>query len=74
MFKKYFLCLVNPTMARSGVKVALVVGSLLFCINHGAALLKGEMERDRWISAALTYIVPYLVNIHGQFISSYRDN
>ena len=39
-------------------------------INHGSALLQGNMKRQRWISAALTYLVPYTVNVHGQY--SYR--
>ncbi len=56
----------------TALKVSAVVGSLLFTINHGSALLKGQMNRDRWISAALTYLVPYVVSIHGQCISRIR--
>lgn len=55
-------------------KVAVVVGSLLFVINHSAALIQGTMTRDRWIAATITYLVPYFVNIHGQYISSSRKN
>ncbi|NEO03165.1 MAG: hypothetical protein F6K50_49990 [Moorea sp. SIO3I7] len=51
----------------TALRVALVVGSVLFVINHGSALLQGQMNRERWISGGLTYIVPYLVNIHGQY-------
>jgi hypothetical protein len=67
--KEYCLCLVNKEMMPTALKVALVVGSILFTINHGSALIKGQMNSDRWIAATLTYIVPYLVNIHGQYIS-----
>jgi hypothetical protein len=70
--KEYCLCLGNKKMMPTAVKVALVVGSILFTINHGAALIKGQMTGDRWIAATLTYIVPYLVNIHGQYISRYK--
>lgn len=49
-------------------KVALIIGSVLFTINHGWALWTGQMTSERWISAILTYIVPYMVNIHGQYI------
>ncbi|MBH8576286.1 nitrate/nitrite transporter NrtS [Nostocaceae cyanobacterium CENA369] len=49
-------------------KVALFIGSLLFTINHGWALLTGHMTSERWISGGLTYIVPYMVSIHGQYI------
>lgn len=67
--KFYFTCLLNPNFFSTGIKVALVVGSLLFAINHGSALLNKKMTFERWISACLTYLVPYCVNIHGQYIS-----
>ncbi|KYC44200.1 hypothetical protein WA1_00345 [Scytonema hofmannii PCC 7110] len=52
----------------TALKVSVVVGSILFVINHGSAFVKGQMNRDRWISA-ITYLVPYMVNIHGQYVS-----
>lgn len=70
--KGYFASLIDPKFVPTALKVALVVGSILFMINHGHALLTGTMKRDRWISAGLTYLVPYFVNIHGQYISIYR--
>ncbi|MGH1395674.1 MAG: nitrate/nitrite transporter NrtS [Trichormus sp.] len=70
--REYCLCLGNRKMMPTALKVAVVVGSILFTINHGAALIKGHMTSDRWIAATLTYIVPYLVNIHGQYISRYK--
>ncbi|WP_407641964.1 nitrate/nitrite transporter NrtS [Calothrix rhizosoleniae] len=45
---------------------------MLFIINHGTTLMAGKMKRERWISAVLTYLVPYVVNIHGQYISRSR--
>ncbi|BAY40844.1 hypothetical protein NIES2111_52340 [Nostoc sp. NIES-2111] len=71
--KGYFSSLTEPKFVPTAIKVALVVGSILFTINHAHALLKGNMSRDRWISAGLTYLVPYFVNIHGQYISLYRN-
>lgn len=59
-------------MMSMAVRVALVVGSILFTINHGAAVAKGEMTKGRWISAALTYCVPYAVSVHGQYIAQRR--
>ncbi|MBD0387600.1 MAG: nitrate/nitrite transporter NrtS [Nostoc sp. C3-bin3] len=56
---------------RTETKLRSLVGAL-FVINHGAAFVKGQMNRDRWISASLTYLVPYIVNIHGQYISRLR--
>ena len=48
------------------MRVALLVGTLLFTINHGSAVLKGEMSTQRWVSGLLTYSVPFMVSIHGQ--------
>ncbi len=68
--KKYVASLLDPEFIPTGLKTALFVGSLLFFINHGPALLRGEMTRERWISTAMTYVMPYLVNVYGQY--SYR--
>ena len=66
----YLVSLVDPDFMPTGLKTALVVGSLLFCINHGLALMRGEMNQERWISVVLTYVMPYLVSVYGQY--SYR--
>jgi len=68
--KGYIASLFDPEFISTGLKTALFVGSLLFLINHGPALLRGEMSRERWISVLLTYAMPYLVNVYGQY--SYR--
>ena len=66
---RYLQALRDPQLAPTAFKVALVVGSVLFTINHGRAVFQGNMTRDRWISGLLTYLVPYGVNIHGQYTS-----
>jgi hypothetical protein len=68
----YLGSLVEPQRASTALRVALVVGSVLFVINHGTALLEGEMTRQRWLAACLTYLVPYAVNIHGQYVAARR--
>jgi len=64
----YLAALVTPPLARRAVRVALFVGTVLFLINHGAAVRTGTMTQARWISAGLTYLVPYAVSIHGQYL------
>lgn len=59
----------DPKLAPIALGVSLIVGSILFTINHGAALAKGEMTRTRWLSGLITYLVPYSVSIHGQHTS-----
>ena len=66
--------LLDPKFAPTAVRVSLVVGSILFTINHGAALAKGEMTKVRWLSGLITYLVPYSVSIHGQYTSRTRSS
>ena len=68
--KGFGASLVNPNYAPLGIKVAIVVGSILFTINHGTTLIKGKMNQERWISATISYLVPYMVCIYGQYTSS----
>jgi hypothetical protein len=70
--KAYLRCLFNPKFVPTALRVAVIVGSLLFLINHGAALLRGEMNRERWTAVGLSYVMPYLVNIHGQYAQRSR--
>jgi hypothetical protein len=60
---------VDPALAPKAMKVSLVVGSILFALNHGAAAIGGNMTLARWGSAILTYLVPYTVSIHGQWLA-----
>ena len=68
----YLRSLFDPELVPTAVRVALIVGSIVFVINHGWALLQGQMSRARWVSGGLTYLVPYMVNIHGQYVSRKR--
>ncbi|MBD2462704.1 nitrate/nitrite transporter NrtS [Oscillatoria sp. FACHB-1407] len=68
--KGFVLSLFDAEFIPTGLKTAVFVGSLLFLINHGPAFMRGEMNQERWISVALTYTMPYLVNVYGQY--SYR--
>ena len=73
ILKEYSFALINPKLASTAIRVAIVVGSILFTINHGHALIKGKMTRDRWLLGLLTYIVPYMVNIHSQFVGRSKN-
>jgi hypothetical protein len=43
-------------------KFAVVVGAVLIGINHGDALLAGELDSARWLKMGLTVLVPYAVS------------
>lgn len=57
----------------TALRVSTVVGSVLFLINHGSAAMDRDMNRSRWLSAGLTYLVPYCVSIHGQCSGRKRE-
>jgi hypothetical protein len=63
---------VSPVFRSIALKVSLIVGSVLFLVNHGAAVIEGEMTTERWLSAAVTYLVPYTVSVHGQYVAKLR--
>lgn len=69
LFWRFCSCLLDKEIMPTALKTAVLVGSILFAINQGPALAKGEMNRGRWLSAALTYVVPYFVNAHGQCVN-----
>lgn len=68
----YLAALGDRRLFPAALRVALVVGTLLFAINHGPTLVRGRLTRARVLSGLLTYVVPYCVNIHGQYVSRLR--
>ena len=42
--------------------MSLIVGTILVAINHGPAILAGELTRERVFQILLTYLVPYTVS------------
>ncbi len=49
-----------------------VVGGILVAINHGDALLRGEMEPSRALKILLTPLVPYCVSTLSS-VAAIRD-
>lgn len=52
----------QPSVVRRGLVYAVIVGTILITINHGDALLRGEITLGRLLKMALTVIVPYVVS------------
>ena len=64
--------LAQPRCRTTALRVALFVGTVLFSINHGSAVVNDEMSNERWLSGIVTYMVPFMVSIHGQSQSQGR--
>lgn len=52
----------SPAVVKRGLKFAVVIGALLIAINHGDAILKGDLDAGRLLRMGLTVLVPYLVS------------
>jgi hypothetical protein len=52
----------HPATVRRALVTALIVGVVLIAINHGPALLSGELTLGRLAQMLLTLLVPYVVS------------
>ena len=53
---------VQGPVARRALLFAVTVGPVLVAINHGEAILAGEVDSGRWLKIGLTVLVPYAVS------------
>lgn len=61
----------RPHLVRT-VVTAVVVGTLLFAINHLDTVLKGEATTETWIKIGVTYLVPFAVSNAGVLVATHR--
>lgn len=52
--------------------IALVVGTLLFCINQLDVVIRGDATTVVWLKTALTYVVPFVVSNLGVLTGTRR--
>ena len=58
----YLDVLRRPAVLKRGCLYAVVVGSVLIGINHGDALLRGDVTPNRILKMILTVVVPFVVS------------
>lgn len=58
----WFALAAHPATVRRALLTSAVVGTLLIAINHGDAILRGDVGRGRLGRIALTALVPYVVS------------
>ena len=58
----FLVLAMSPRVVRRALLYAIVVGAILIAINHGDALLAGEVGPERWWKMGLTVLVPYTVS------------
>jgi hypothetical protein len=52
----------HPATVRRALWTALLVGFVLIAINHGSAIISGQLTRARFVQMCLTVLVPYMVS------------
>jgi len=62
MNQGWFQAATSAQVVRRALKYAVVVGAILIAINHGDALLAGQLDGGRLFRMALTVLVPYAVS------------
>ena len=62
-FAEWCAIVCRGSVVRRGLKFAVVVGAVLIAINHGDAILAGELTRTNYIKMAVTVVVPYVVSV-----------
>ncbi|MEO9220369.1 MAG: nitrate/nitrite transporter NrtS [Mycobacteriaceae bacterium] len=56
---------------RTGL-TALIIGTILFAINHLDTVLRGDATAGTWVEIGVTYLVPFAVANIGLLIGSHR--
>jgi len=63
--------LARPPLLRRTAAIALIVGTILFCINQLDVVLRGEADAVVWIKVAVTYLVPFCVSCAGVLVGTH---
>ena len=60
--KETLLLALRPSVVKRALKYAIIVGAILITINHGDAILRGDLPLARCLRMGLTVLVPYVVS------------
>ena len=63
--KEWFRVAMRRDVVMRGLKVGLIVGTILTAINHGDAMLNGALLPSATWKILLTYLVPYCVSTYA---------
>jgi hypothetical protein len=59
----------QPSVVRRAAKIALIVGVVLACINHGDALMSGTLTSGSIAKILITFCVPYCVSTYSSILA-----
>jgi len=59
----------QPSVVRRASKIALIVGIVLACINHGDAIISGTLTATGFLKIIVTFCVPYCVSTYSSVLA-----
>lgn len=59
-----------PSFLKKTVRIALIVGTILFAINHLDDVIRGTAGARTLVKGALTYVVPFCVSNYGVLVAT----
>ncbi len=62
----------RPDVHKRGIIIAIIVGTILNCINQGPDIVAGDSPM--WIRIGLTYCVPYCVSVYSAVSAASRQS
>jgi hypothetical protein len=71
-WREAFRVLVLRRHLRATIRIALVVGTVLFAINQLDVVLAGEATTSTWVKSGVTYLVPFVVSNLGVLTGTKR--
>lgn len=60
--ERFLAIATRQTVVRRALKYAVIVGAILASINHGDAIVRGDVSATRLMKMLLTCLVPYCVS------------
>lgn len=73
-WNEIFRVVVYPPYLKKTVRIALIVGSVLFLINHLDEVVRGQATLAVWIKGAATYLVPFCVANMGVLVAARKES
>jgi len=71
--KAWLLLAFQKDVVRRALICVIIVGAVLIGINHGGALLRGDLSAGRLMQIGLTLLVPYCVSTFSS-VAAMRNN
>src|SRR5271157_1088695 len=67
-----FRVVAHPPFLKRTVRVAFIVGAILFFINHIDEIITGRATAVKWFKGIFTCLVPFCVSNYGVLVASRR--